>query len=135
MKKQLEINIKGISEAIYKNAVEKGFHTKEKLNNIYAVPARIMLIVSELAEAMEADRLDMRSRPKAAKQVMELKSDAAFKAAFEMYIKDTVEDELADAAIRIFDLAEVLKSDLGSHILAKHRYNGLRPKMHGGKKY
>jgi NTP pyrophosphatase (non-canonical NTP hydrolase) len=49
-------------------------------------------------------------------------------------VKDTFEDELADAAIRIFDLAHSKGIDLQKHIEAKMRYNATREHMHG-KKY
>jgi NTP pyrophosphatase (non-canonical NTP hydrolase) len=43
------------------------------------------------------------------------------------------EEELADAVIRIFDLAGLLKIQIGSYILQKHKYNAGRPHRHGGK--
>ncbi len=43
--------------------------------------------------------------------------------------------ELADAVIRIADLAEALGVDLGEAIIAKHRYNQTRPARHGGKRW
>lgn len=48
-------------------------------------------------------------------------------------IKDTFEDELADAVIRIFDLAEHLNVDREYHIKAKMKYNLTRPFKHGVK--
>jgi NTP pyrophosphatase (non-canonical NTP hydrolase) len=46
-------------------------------------------------------------------------------------VKDTFEDELADAVIRIADLCGYLNIDLESHIKAKMRYNETRPHKHG----
>ena len=43
------------------------------------------------------------------------------------------QEELADAVIRIFDLAGLLKIQIGSYILEKHKYNRTRPHRHGGK--
>jgi NTP pyrophosphatase (non-canonical NTP hydrolase) len=41
--------------------------------------------------------------------------------------RKSVEVELADALIRIFDLAGRMKLDLGSAVIEKMRYNGVRP--------
>lgn len=43
--------------------------------------------------------------------------------------------ELADAMIRIMDLAEYLGIDLADAIMVKADYNRGRPAMHGGKAY
>lgn len=61
--------------------------------------------------------------------------DIKFEKIFKIYIKDTFEDEIADAVIRCLDMSAHLGFDLEAHILAKMRYNTLRPIMHGGKKY
>lgn len=41
--------------------------------------------------------------------------------------------ELADAIIRIFDLAEWLELDMEELVRAKHEFNKSRPFRHGGK--
>ena len=41
--------------------------------------------------------------------------------------------ELADACIRIFDLAGYLNVPLGAAIIAKMKYNATRPHLHGKK--
>lgn len=51
-----------------------------------------------------------------------------------MNIKDTFEDEIADAVIRLFDLAKGLGIDLEWHIQQKMEFNKTRERMHG-KKY
>jgi len=45
------------------------------------------------------------------------------------------EEELADAVIRIMNLAYDTNARLGQAVLAKAKYNATRPKMHGGKKF
>ena len=88
----------------------------------------LMLIVSEIGEAMEAHRQGHVVDPYIdISQTM----DAEY---FEHRVKDTVEDELADAVIRIFDLCGHLSIDLENHILRKLEYNRGRPARHG-KKY
>ncbi len=65
---------------------------------------KLMLIVSELAEALEADRQD---------------DQALFN------------EELADVAIRLFDLCGFLHVDLEMEITRKMAINRERPKLHG----
>lgn len=126
------MNIQEISKEINANAHAKGFWDKG-----VDIPENLMLIVSEVAEAMEADRRNKF----AAYDVRKIGNlsihakDEYFTPSFEEFVKDTFEDELADAAIRIFDLAEEMNIDLSWHIKQKVRYNAGRPKMHGGKKY
>lgn len=132
------MNIQEISKEINENAHAKGFW-----DNGVDVPLKLMLIVSEVSEAMEADRKDVRF-PKeylgrdfeTTKAFLPAHSDVdSFAMDFEISTKDTFEDELADAAIRIFDLAYEMGIDISWHIKQKVRYNSGRPKMHGGKKY
>lgn len=123
------MNIQEISKQINYNAHAKGFWDKG-----VDVPEKLMLIVSEVSEAMEADRVDKRCLPQLAAEVVTM-GDEMFERHFKGDVKDTFEDELADTAIRIFDLAYEMGIDLSSHIEAKIRYNATRPKMHGGKKY
>lgn len=69
-------------------------------------PVRLMLIVSELAEAMEGHRKGLRDDKLPHRQMMEV--------------------EVADAAIRIFHLAELMGFDLGNTIAEKLAFNAVR---------
>lgn len=71
------------------------------------IPEKVMLIVTELAEAVEAYRKD------------------------NINDRDGVAEELADAVIRIFDLAGQLGIDLESKINWKVDYNRGREYLHG----
>jgi NTP pyrophosphatase (non-canonical NTP hydrolase) len=71
------------------------------------VPRCLMLIVSEIAEAMEGDR----------KCLMDDK----------LPHRKMIEVELADALIRIADLAGALDLDLGGAVVEKLAYNATRP--------
>ena len=83
---------------------------------------KLMLIVSEIAEAMEGDRKDLMDDKLPHRKMREV--------------------ELADAVIRIFDLAGGFKLDLAGAIAEKLIYNSQRAdhkpenrKLAGGKTY
>lgn len=125
------MDIQEISKQINHNARVKGFW-----DNGVDVPEKLMLIVSEVAEAMEADRKSRFSDwADRLPPFMDNVPQKEFNDLFEKNVKDNFEDELADAAIRIFDLAFEMGIDLSWHIKQKVRYNASRPHMHGGKKY
>lgn len=121
--------LKAISEQINENAVKKGFwetiptQTTEKL----------MLIVSEISEAMEADRKD-RYCTCNIDGVNGWLLDSDFVPHFEKDVKDTFQDEMADAIIRILDLCHHKGINIEGHIKAKMRYNTTRDYLHK-KKY
>lgn len=74
-------------------------------------------------EAVEADRKEKHANMNKFNQKMDYflyelqlygeSYDIAYREMFEDHIKDTVEDELADACIRLLDLAGLRKADLG----------------------
>lgn len=120
------MSIKELQKQIHENAKNKGFwdapaNTGEKL----------MLIVSEVAEAMEADRQGMYCDQDA---IDIINKDGFSEYMFKGTIKNKFEDECADAVIRILDLCESKGIDLEWHIKQKMIYNATRPHMHG-KKY
>ena len=124
-----------LRDEIHANAKEKGFCDSKK-----EVGTMLMLIVSELAEALEADRTgdfcDF-SKYEKCKKEMDVgirTSEEIEKYAFEKYIKNTFEDELADVIIRTLSICGYLGIDIERNILAKMRYNKTREKMHS-KKY
>ena len=67
----------------------------------------LMLIVSEAAEALEADRRGIRCTADMAR-IMAHTDTATFVAHFQADVSDTLEDELADVAIRTLDLLGAL---------------------------
>lgn len=125
--------INELSKEVHQNAVDKGWwEDKESFN----VAEKLMLIVSEVSEAMEADRKGKRADMFGYEYDLKLESGKKNKTnRFEFWIKDTFEDELADVAIRLFDLCDAMKIDLQKHIELKMEYNKNREYKHGGKKY
>jgi|WetSurMetagenome_2_1015567.scaffolds.fasta_scaffold02367_12 NTP pyrophosphatase (non-canonical NTP hydrolase) len=115
----------------HENAVNHGFYEKKP-----EIASQLMLIVTELSEACEADR---KNRHFSANPKLLLQSriedheidQKSYDKAFKEQNKDTFEDELSDAVIRICDLAGYLDIDLESHIQAKMLYNKNRPYKHG----
>jgi NTP pyrophosphatase (non-canonical NTP hydrolase) len=98
-----------LAEEIHKNAVEKGFWDKT-VDPIF-VAKQMMMIVSEVSEAMEALRKDMDP--------------------------DQISDEFADIIIRTLDLyagiaeAGYVNKSLDYAIKQKMERNTHRPKKHG----
>lgn len=126
------IDFNNAANLINKNAIEKGFWD-EKPN--YA--EKLMLIVSEISEALEAlrnnnftdARQDMFFLNDVKKGKIKI-GDNLFMHYFENNMKDTFEDELADAVIRIIDLAKHMDIDLTRQVILKHYYNTNRPFKH-----
>ncbi len=116
-----------LRDEIHENAKNKGFWDKERETGTL-----LMLCVSELAEAMEADRNGLYADLELIEKDKENFID--FKWSFENSIKDTFEDELADTIIRILDLCGAKGIDIEKHIELKMKYNATRERMHG-KKY
>jgi NTP pyrophosphatase (non-canonical NTP hydrolase) len=128
VKREVEVTIRELQNKAFGNALQHGFHHKEQ-----SLGELLCLIHSELSEALEADRNGRRADLKRYQQILEKSPHSPKKqqAAFESLVKDTVEDELADAMIRIADLAGYLGIDLEAHVKAKMKYNKKRPRLHG----
>ena len=99
-----EAEIKGqslneLARLCHSIAVEKGFWDQER-----NIGEALMLIVTELAEAMEAHRHQ---------------DDVNFK------------EELADTFIRLLDLCGGLNIDIENEIYQKSKHNETRPYKHG----
>ena len=120
-------------------AKSKGFWEGERNK-----PEMLMLVVSELAEALEALRKDHYADQDVVESLshdLELdRTDEEFllkainwKTSFEKGVKSSFEDELADVAIRLFDLCGGLGVDLEKHIELKMKYNSMRGYKHGKK--
>jgi NTP pyrophosphatase (non-canonical NTP hydrolase) len=122
------MRIKDTAKDIYRNSVDKGFYEIST-----EVGTRLMLVTSELGEALEADRKD-RHHTINPRLILDIEDDDEFVSIFRDGVKDSFSDEIADAVIRLFDLSEHYNIDLEAHIAAKMRYNSTREYKHG-KKY
>lgn len=94
-----------ISEKAHKNAVEHGFWAERKSNEHC-----LMLICTEVAELVEADRKDIKADV-GKFEFWNKEVPTNFNGDFEQYIKNTIEDEFADIYIRLADLAGALGVD------------------------
>ena len=96
------MNLNELRDKVYKIACEHGFHDKE-----YSDKHWLMLIITELSEVVEADRKDryFDSENNDVDAFYRAVQRKGFSTAFEEYVKDTVSDEIADAVIRLLDLA------------------------------
>jgi NTP pyrophosphatase (non-canonical NTP hydrolase) len=121
------LGIQELAKDIHENALKKGFWEDANIGE------KLMLIVSELSEALEADRKN-RYFKKEIGAVNGWVYDKDFEEHFTTDVKDTFQDELADVFIRLLDLSTYLGIDLLGHVIAKNRYNKSRPYKHG-KKY
>lgn len=109
----------------------------------HEVGTNLMLIVSELAEAMEADRKGRYCNvPVASEREWTIfdprtfhRDNIHFKETFEANIKDRFEDEISDTIIRCLDLCARRGIDIDFHVRAKMEYNKTRGYHHGGKAY
>ena len=97
-----------------------------------------MLVVSELGEAMEAHRKGKFASMDKLERLTNSRhgegTEDNYPRAFELSTKDTFEDEIADAIIRLLDLSAGLGIDIENHINLKVEYNKSRERLHG-KKY
>lgn len=100
-----------LSKQAHEQAVKNGFWEKD-----YSGEHCLMMVISEISEAIEADRKGRHSN----KLGFELSkenypwedSPATYEHFFNTHIKGTVEEELADAYIRLLDLAGAQDMDI-----------------------
>lgn len=105
------MNLNELRDKAYQCAVAHGWH-EENLSDEHF----LCLVISELMEAVESDRKGMHANRANFEYYMKQRKrdDGEFMYAFKQDIKDSVEDELADACIRMLDLAGLRGYDLDS---------------------
>ena len=119
------------------NALAAFVHHQSSMRGFYEEKhefgTNLMLITSELAEALEADRLGDHASIENFEKCIKRShiEDREWESAFNAFMKDTVEDELADTIIRLLDLIGYLGIDIDKHIYYKMVYNSERPRKNG----
>lgn len=99
------MNLNELRDCAYKTACEHGWHEKKLSDETY-----LMLIITEIAEAVQADRKGRHADRQAFEKNISLAS------AYDFFLKGTVEDELADIIICCLSLAGHRHWDL-QHVL------------------
>lgn len=119
--------INNLAEDIHTNNVKYGWWNDPEtgvslIDSPYVIATKMLLVITEMSEAVEGYRKG-------------LPDD-------HLPHRSMVETELADAMIRILDIAGALKLDLGGAISEKLSYNSTRPDhkvenrvKKGGKKF
>ena len=127
------MTISNMVREAHSNAVDKGFW--DNSGQTPNIGEKLMLIVSECSEALEALRkTDNETKVKPlSSQWDDLVAEYGFETVFREDVKNTFEDELADVLIRVADLAGYMGIDLETHVELKMRYNRGRERLHGKK--
>ncbi len=113
-----KIDLNALRDRAYKTACEHMFHDKE-LSNEHC----LMLVITELSEAVEADRKGRRANVDRFKKKIttsricrgldpDITKERGYEAVYNETIKGSIEEELADAVIRLLDLAGLRGIDL-----------------------
>ena len=130
------------------NELAKQYHKQAKAKGFWDEPREtgtlLMLMVSELSEALEADRKGQYAKIDDAEFIVDGKTiredlDSAvkendmikFEDIFRIQVKDTFEDEIADTFIRLLDFIGQRNIDIEKHIELKMLYNQTRAYKHG----
>ena len=111
------INLNELRDIAYQCAQDHGFHDKEYSDSHY-----LMLVITELSEAVEADRKGKRVDTDAQSAYDLCQKDKFYAYAYDNYIKGTIEEELADTVIRLLDLfglRNIFLDEL-SQVIIKH---------------
>lgn len=124
----MNINFNELRDKAYKCACDHGFHDKE-----YSDEHWLMLIITEISEAVNSDRkghhAKLDSFEKAKYDLIDKYPDnksqnrAIFNGLFEKAIKDSIEDEISDVAIRLLDFAGVRKCEFCEQPIPKYLFD------------
>ena len=118
-----KMNLNELRDKAYKTACEHGFHDQELSNNHF-----LCLVISELMGAVEADRkgrranVDRYNKKIANSRICQgldsdIPKERGYEVAYNETIKGSIEEELADAVIRLLDLAGLRNLNLNRFAL------------------
>ena len=121
-----KINLNKLRDKAYKTACEHGFHDQELSNEHW-----LCLVISELMEAVEADRNDNWNRIAKVEQFKkrleisrvcqgldpEISKERGYEVTYNACIKGSIDEELAVAVIRLLDLAGLRNLNLNRFAL------------------
>lgn len=123
---------------------EVGLFTNEEIKAVESAfkCQKLLLIISEITEAMEADRIGKRADlPAFNERVSQVLSsmigasveekEIEYARLYKEYVKDSFEGEMAGATIRMLDFCTQDVIPLEDYMRAEHRYNLTRPVKHG----
>lgn len=121
--KMSKIDLNALRDRAYKTACEHGFHDQE-LSNEHC----LCLVISELMEAVEADRkgkranVDRYNKKIANSRICQgidpdIPKERGYEVAYNETIKGSIEEELADAVTRLLDLAGLRNLNLNRFAL------------------
>lgn len=109
----IDIYLNNLAAKAYATATRQGFHDQE-----HSAAHYMCLVNTELAEAVNAERSSRWARVPAKKEGTIYdpqtfhEENEYYTANFEEHIKDTVEDELADAVIRLLDFSAAIDTKI-----------------------
>lgn len=107
------IDFNELRDKAYQTACYHGFHDCN-----YSDEHLLMLVITEVSEAIQADRKGKRVRKDAEGTYRHIQKDKFYMFAYENYIEGTVESELADVVIRLLDLAGLREIDIKPYDMA-----------------
>ncbi len=117
------MDLNKLSKEAFETAKAHGWHDEELPDETY-----LMLIITEIAEAVQADRKDKHAyKDKFLASLMPDDDGDMFSMLFEQYIKNSVEDELSDIIIRCLDLIALRgKGVYADEYMAKYLHDFLK---------
>ena len=101
--------LNALKDKAHMTAVEHGFYEEVKPDAFY-----LGLVMSEAGEAINADRKGMHADTKRFEELEAAEKGFTFAENFSAFIKDSVEDEIADIVIRLLDFAGLRGYELKS---------------------
>ena len=112
-----------LRDEIFKRAAKQGFHGEGQDD----LCKKLILVITECCEAVEAERkgIKLKQHPP-----IPIVKDILEPEVFAKHYRGTIEEEITDAVIRLFDIAGMIDMDLDWWIASKMAYNKSRPFRH-----